>query len=242
MAYGGAGPVHAASYGAEVGVSRNHRAVPRDGALGVRRARCRTCASACALAIRCRCRSRRRALESIYATMEARRRRSGSTTPMCRRRDRRFERWVEARYRRQVHTVRVPVPATHRRQRGQARSLARLRAGIRAAVRAQARRSKDAGIELVNYGVDAIGVVAQPPAADAPAAAARQRRIGAWPLVPASPRHGRHADLRRPVAAGQAQHRGPGGHRASRHDDRRARPGRRRASTNSATPASRHGH
>ncbi len=68
-----------------------------------------------------------------------------------------FERWVEARYRRQVHTVRVPAPALW-----DDASLA----AVAAAFHAEYERLfgagtglADAGIELVNYGVDAIGRV-----------------------------------------------------------------------------------
>src|SRR6185437_15582585 len=78
--------------------------------------------------------------------------------------NRRFERWVEARYRRQVHTVRVRVPSKL--------DSAAAVGNIGTAFEAEYERLfgpgsalKDAGIEMVDYGVDAIGVVAKPPAA-----------------------------------------------------------------------------
>ena len=77
--------------------------------------------------------------------------------------DRRFERWVEARYRRQVHTVRVRVSE-------KIDSVASVKR-IAEAFETEYERLfgpgsalKDAGIELVDYGVDAIGVVTKPAA------------------------------------------------------------------------------
>ena len=81
---------------------------------------------------------------------------------------RRLERWVEARYRRQVHTVRVPVDtniddkALERLALAFAREYERL-FGAGAAL-------DEAGIELIHYGVEAMGLADMPPAqAAAPA-------------------------------------------------------------------------
>jgi N-methylhydantoinase A len=78
-------------------------------------------------------------------------------------RDRRFERWVEARYRRQVHTVRVRVPALI----DTAGSVQEIAAAFEAEYErlfGPGSALKDAGIECVDYGVDAIGAVEKPAA------------------------------------------------------------------------------
>ena len=108
FAYGGAGPVHAASYAEEVGVSRSSCRSLRPSTRPTAQ-RGRMCGSLSTPSRWCR-RSRRKSLERIYATMEAdgerrldRSRRAARAASL--------ERWVEARYRRQVHNVRVPAPA-----------------------------------------------------------------------------------------------------------------------------------
>jgi N-methylhydantoinase A len=92
--------------------------------------------------------------------------------------DREFRRWVEARFRRQVHTLRIPVPAPV-----DAGSIG----AIAPAFEAEYERLfgpgsalSDAGIELLTFGVDAVGIVPQQEAeraarADAPAAPIERR-------------------------------------------------------------------
>src|SRR5581483_8321111 len=161
MAYGGSGPVHAASYGADLGISEIiiplnapvHSAY--GGALSDVRFSLRY-SDPLTLPVE------PAKLESIYTSME----RDGdkllveAEIPST---DRRFERWVEARYRRQVHTVRVRVP-------GKIESVETVKL-VAQAFEAEYERLfgpgsalKDAGIELVDYGVDAIGGVRKPAA------------------------------------------------------------------------------
>jgi N-methylhydantoinase A len=162
MAYGGSGPVHAASYGADLGMSEiiipfnasvhsAYGSAQSDVRFSLRYSDPLTLPVEPAK------------LESLYTPME----KSGDkllvdadVAPA----DRRFERWVEARYRRQVHTVRVRVP-------GRLDSAAHVDE-IAVAFEAEYERLfgpgsalKDAGIEMVDYGVDAIGIVPKPSAA-----------------------------------------------------------------------------
>ena len=161
MAYGGSGPVHAASYGADLGMSEIiipfHASVHSayGSALSDLRFSLRY-SDPLTLPVE------PQQLEGIYAPME----RDGAkllADADVSKRDRRYERWVEARYRRQVHTVRVLVPeriesTASVKQIGDAFETEYERLfGPGSAL-------KDAGIELVNYGVDAIGVVSKPPA------------------------------------------------------------------------------
>jgi N-methylhydantoinase A len=159
MAYGGSGPVHAAAYAADLGISEIiiplHASVHSayGSALSDVRFSLRY-SDPLTLPVE------PAKLESIYAPMVRDGRKllaDAGVAPT----DRRFERWVEARYRRQVHTVRVRVPnaidsvtrvdeiakdfeAEYERLFGPGSAL------------------KDAGIEMVDYGVDAIGAVAKP--------------------------------------------------------------------------------
>jgi len=162
MAYGGSGPVHAASYGADLGMSEI--IIPFNASVH----------SAYGSALSDVRFSLRYSdpltlpvepgrLENLYTPMEN----SGDKLLIdadVASGDRRFERWVEARYRRQVHTVRVRVP-------GRLDSVAKVDE-IARAFEAEYERLfgpgsalKDAGIEMVDYGVDAIGIVAKPSAA-----------------------------------------------------------------------------
>ena len=158
FAYGGAGPVHAASYAEEVGVARI--IVPFfatvHSAYGAARSDVRfslqhshPLVPPVDPAI----------VEEIYTTMEAdgARRLKEADVPVT---QQHHERWVEARYRRQVHNLRVPAPS-HIDAAGLARMLADFeREYERLFGRGAA--LKDAGIELVNYGVDSIGSVVAP--------------------------------------------------------------------------------
>ena len=162
MAFGGSGPVHAASYGADLGMSEiiipfnasvhsAYGSALSDVRFSLRYSDPLTLPVEPAR------------LENLYTPME----KSGDkllTDADVAQADRRFERWVEARYRRQVHTVRVRVP-------GRLDSVASVD-GIATAFEAEYERLfgpgsalKDAGIEMVDYGVDAIGIVAKPSAA-----------------------------------------------------------------------------
>lgn len=158
MAYGGSGPAHAASYGAEVGI--REIIVPYfatvHSAYGAALSDIRfSLAYSDPLTLPVP----PERLESIYATMEERGEAMLADADVRTDR-RRFERWVEARYRRQVHVVRIPVPARFDA------------AGVEALGKAYHREYErlfgpgsgltDAGIECVNYGVDAIGVVDKP--------------------------------------------------------------------------------
>jgi len=95
-------------------------------------------------------------VEDIYAAMESdgAARLAAADVPLA---QRRFERWVEARYRRQVHNLRVPAPARID-DAGLQLMLDRFEAEYERLF-GKGAALKDAGIELVNYGVDAVGAV-----------------------------------------------------------------------------------
>jgi N-methylhydantoinase A len=162
MAYGGSGPVHAASYGADLGMSEIiipfHASVHSayGSALSDVRFSLRY-SDPLTLPVE------PAKLESIYTPMEKDGDKLLADADVAKG-DRRFERWVEARYRRQVHTVRVRVQAKLDSVVGVEK--------IAEAFEAEYERLfgpgsalKDAGIEMVDYGVDAIGIVAKPMAA-----------------------------------------------------------------------------
>src|ERR1700733_11877300 len=183
MAYGGSGPVHAASYGADLGMSEiiipfnasvhsAYGSAQSDVRFSLRYSDPLTLPVEPAK------------LESLYTPME----KSGDkllidadVAPA----NRQFERWVEARYRRQVHTVRVAVPSKFDSEAAVGE--------IAIAFEAEYERLfgpgsalKDAGIEMVDYGVDAVGVVAKPPATKQQGgntAAARLTRTAFCPIV-----------------------------------------------------------
>ncbi|MSP96160.1 MAG: hydantoinase/oxoprolinase family protein [Betaproteobacteria bacterium] len=164
MAYGGAGPVHAASYGAEVGVGEiivpHHATVHSaygaalsDVRFSLRHSHPLVLPAA------------PESVEAIYAEMQSdgARRLLDADVPANRHR---FERWVEARYRRQVHNLRIPAPA-----RIDARGLDLLAADFAAEydrLFGKGAALSAAGIELVNYGVEAVGVVPEVPAESSP--------------------------------------------------------------------------
>jgi N-methylhydantoinase A len=167
MAYGGAGPVHAASYGVEAGVAEIivpfHATV--HSAYGAARSDVRFSLTHSEPLVLPAPAER---LERIYATMEAAQalQLDGADVPQA---QRRFHRWVEARVRRQVHHVRVSVPAALDDQKVQ---------GVARAFEQEYERLfgrgtglADAGIELVNFGIDAVGVVEQPPESTHPTGA-----------------------------------------------------------------------
>jgi N-methylhydantoinase A len=162
MAYGGAGPLHAASYAAEAGCTSI--IVPYQATV-------HSAYGAALSDVRFSLRfsdpivlpTEPGRIETIFVTMEQ------QGAEMLDEADvpeqaRHFERWVEARYRRQVHTVRIPVASNVDDQvlvqlaEDFEAEYARL-FGPEAALR-------DAGIEIVDYGVDAVGIV--------------ERRLGAF--------------------------------------------------------------
>lgn len=164
MAYGGAGPVHAASYGQEVGVKEIivpfHATV--HSAYGAALSDVRfSLQHSHPLVLP----QPPETVEHIYTTMEAdgMRRLREADVPAARHR---FERWVEARYRRQVHHLRVPAPAVI-----DAAGMQKMAADFEHEYErlfGKGAALRDAGIELVNYGVDAIGVVPRPTPERAP--------------------------------------------------------------------------
>ncbi len=154
MAYGGAGPVHAASYGEQVGVAEvivpffatvhsAYGAALSDVRFSLQHSHPVVLPAEPVL------------VERIYAAMEAdgARRLAEAEVPKG---EQRFERWAEARYRRQVHHLRVPAPA-----RVDEAGLKKIAADFEAEYErlfGKGAALRDAGIELVNYGVDAVGV------------------------------------------------------------------------------------
>jgi N-methylhydantoinase A len=157
MAYGGAGPVHAPSYAEEVGVRKI--VVPF-------LATVHSAYGAAVSDVRFSLQHSHplvlpqppQAIEDLFATMEAdgARRLVDADVPRARQR---FERWVEARYRRQVHHLRIPAPAVV-----DAAGLERIAADFEREYErlfGQGAAMRAGGIELVNYGVDAVGVVSK---------------------------------------------------------------------------------
>jgi len=158
MAYGGAGPVHAASYGAEVGVREiivpffatvhsAYGAALSDVRFSLQHSHPLVLPVAPGV------------VEDIYAAMEAdgaQRLDDADVSPA----NQRHERWVEARYRRQVHHLRVAAPARID-EAGLALVADRFEKEYERLF-GKGAALKDAGIELVNYGVDSIGVVDKP--------------------------------------------------------------------------------
>lgn len=175
MAYGGAGPVHAASYAAEAGATKV--LVPYfatvHSAYGAALSDIRFSLQFSEPIVLPNDAAR---IEAIFKTMELKGAdalgRADVAPP-----SRRYDRWVEARYRRQVHQLRIPAPAT-----------------IDAAALEQLARAfeleyerlfgpgsglADAGIELINYGVDAVGLVDKAPS---------KKATSSGPVTPASMR------------------------------------------------------
>jgi N-methylhydantoinase A len=167
FAYGGAGPVHAASYAAAVGVRRivvpffatvhsAYGAARSDVRFSLRHSHPLVLPADPAI------------VEAIYAAMErdGAARLAEADVPAG---QQRHERWVEARYRRQVHHLRVPAPACI-----DGAGLQWMMANFEQEYERLFGRGaalKDAGIEFVNYGVDSIGLVPSLPSARWPAGA-----------------------------------------------------------------------
>lgn len=159
MAYGGAGPVHAASYGAEAGATKV--LVPYfatvHSAYGAALSDIRFSLQFSEPIVLPNDPAR---IEAIFANME-----SKGADALARadvpEGKRRYDRWVEARYRRQVHQLRIPAPS----------SIDEAAVGsLEAAFEHEYERLfgpgsglTDAGVELINYGVDAVGIVDKAP-------------------------------------------------------------------------------
>jgi N-methylhydantoinase A len=161
MAYGGAGPVHAASYGAEVGVREiivpffatvhsAYGAALSDVRFSLQHSHPLVLPVA------------PDTVEAIYAAMEVdgAQRLAEADVPLS---QQRHERWVEARFRRQVHHLRVPAPS--RIDDAGLKLMAERFENEYERLFGKGAALKDAGIELVNFGVDAIGNVPKPVAA-----------------------------------------------------------------------------
>ncbi|WP_424139175.1 hydantoinase/oxoprolinase family protein [Roseomonas chloroacetimidivorans] len=156
MAYGGAGPVHAASYGGDLGVKEI--IVPYNASV-------HSAYGAALSDLRFSLRYSDpltlpvdpRRLEAIYSAMEAEGAKllEGAEVAEA---ARRYERWAEARYRRQVHTVRVRAPASFSSD-SEVFELGTAFEAEYERLFGPGSGLKDAGIELVDYGVDAVGLV-----------------------------------------------------------------------------------
>lgn len=172
MAYGGSGPVHAASFGAEVGV--REIIVPffatAHSAYGAAISDIRfSLAYSDPLTLPVA----PERLEDIYRDMEERGELllgEADVSPGTRR----HIRWVEARYRRQVHYVRIPVPS--HLDTDAVDALARTFHAEYERLFGQGSGLQDAGIELVNYGVEAIGTVDKPTTAEVQTGSQLKRR------------------------------------------------------------------
>ncbi|HMN84072.1 MAG TPA: hydantoinase/oxoprolinase family protein [Burkholderiaceae bacterium] len=158
MAYGGAGPVHAASYGREAGCTQ--LVIPFfatvHSAYGAALSDIRFSLQFSEPIVLHDDPTR---IEQIFADMEARGRRAlaeadvpaGAQT---------LHRWVEARYRRQVHQLRVPVPA--RVDVAALKTIAEAFEHEYERLFGAGSGLSDAGVELINYGVDAVGAIDKP--------------------------------------------------------------------------------
>jgi N-methylhydantoinase A len=167
MAYGGAGPAHAACYAGDVGASRI--VVPSlatvHSAYGAALSDIRFSLQFSDPVVLPVDPAR---IERIFTTMEGQGavRLDAAEVPPARRR---FQRWVEARYRRQVHTVRVAAPAHLDGTTLDALAGAFEREYER--LFGHGSGLGEAGIELINYGVEAIGEVDRAPWETAPVGA-----------------------------------------------------------------------
>jgi len=164
MAYGGAGPVHAASYAAEAGATR--LVIPYfatvHSAYGAALSDIRFSFQFSEPIVLPNGASR---IEAIFAEMEARGADALARADVPEER-REFHRWVEARYRRQVHQLRIPAPA--RIDDAALESLAKAFEREYERLFGPGSGLSDAGVELINYGVDAIGRVDKAPWEEAP--------------------------------------------------------------------------
>ncbi len=159
MAYGGAGPVHAASYGAEAGATKV--LVPYfatvHSAYGAALSDIRFSLQFSEPIVLPNDPAR---IEAIFANME-----SKGADALARadvpEGKRRYDRWVEARYRRQVHQLRIPAPSSI--DEAAVGSLAAAFEHEYERLFGPGSGLTDAGVELINYGVDAVGIVDKAP-------------------------------------------------------------------------------
>jgi len=159
MAYGGAGPVHAASYAEEAGAQK--LVVPYfatvHSAYGAALSDIRFSLQFSEPIVLPNDPKR---IEAIYAGMEKKGDEALARADVPAE-NRRFTRWVEARYRRQVHQLRVPAPMAINEA-----ALVELAQAYEVEYErlfGPGSGMSDAGIELINYGVDAVGVVDKAP-------------------------------------------------------------------------------
>jgi N-methylhydantoinase A len=155
MAYGGAGPGHAASYGADIGMKEIivpfHATV--HSAYGAALSDVRFSLTHSDPMVLPADPAR---IETIYAGMEARGDALLADADIEKQR-REFRRWVEARFRRQVHTLRIPIPA-----RLNAMSMEEIAPAFEAEYErlfGPGSALREAGVELLTFGVDAVGSV-----------------------------------------------------------------------------------
>jgi N-methylhydantoinase A len=159
MAYGGAGPVHAASYALEAGCDR--LVVPYfatvHSAYGAALSDIRFSLQFSEPIV---IQDDPTRIEEIFNGMEAQGRAALATADAPESR-REYHRWVEARYRRQVHQLRIPAPS---RVDGAAlKQLVRAFEAEYERLFGAGSGLSEAGVELINYGVDAIGRVGKAP-------------------------------------------------------------------------------
>ena len=159
MAYGGAGPVHAASYALEAGCGR--LVVPYfatvHSAYGAALSDIRFSLQFSEPIV---LQEEATRIEAIFARMEEQGRKAlaAADVPLSRRA---YHRWVEARYRRQVHQIRIPAPA-HVDQDA-LKPLAQAFEREYERLFGAGSGLSEAGVELINYGIDAIGRVEKAP-------------------------------------------------------------------------------
>ncbi len=159
MAYGGAGPVHAAAYALEAGCER--LVIPYfatvHSAYGAALSDIRFSLQFSEPIV---IQDDPTRIEEIFVSMETRGRAALVSADVPEER-REYHRWVEARYRRQVHQLRIPAP-----RRVDAAALHRLVRSFEAEYErlfGAGSGLSEAGVELINYGVDAIGRVTKAP-------------------------------------------------------------------------------
>jgi N-methylhydantoinase A len=159
MAYGGAGPVHAASYATEAGATKV--LVPYfatvHSAYGAALSDIRFSLQFSEPIVLPNNATR---IEAIFETMETKGAEALARADVATA-NRRYDRWVEARYRRQVHQLRIPAPA--RIDDPALEQLAKAFEREYERLFGPGSGLADAGIELINYGVDAVGVVDKAP-------------------------------------------------------------------------------
>lgn len=159
MAYGGAGPVHAASYAMEAGCER--LVVPYfatvHSAYGAALSDIRFSLQFSEPIVLQDDPSR---IEAIFAGMEEKGRAALATADVPEKR-REYLRWVEARYRRQVHQIRIPAPACI--DIGALKQLLQAFETEYERLFGAGSGLAEAGVELINYGIDAVGRVEKAP-------------------------------------------------------------------------------